>query len=194
MRKQTSAKPSKEKIAEHFREIMLELGLNAVTDPSLKGTPDRVAKMYVDELFAGLDPDNYPDITTFPNDKKYDQMLVERNAIIYSNCEHHFVPIVGKVHMAYIPGDVLLGLSKFMRIANYYARRPQVQERLTQEIAEALKKILKTESVAVIIEADHYCCRMRGVLDASSSTVTTHLGGRFMMPEVRKELFDTIKL
>ena len=185
--------PSKKKIATHFRAIMEELGLD-LKDESLKGTPDRVAKMYVNEFCSGLDPKNEPRIAVFPNDKKYNQMLVEKNIVLHSMCEHHFVPIVGKCHIAYIPGSTLIGLSKLIRVANYFARRPQLQERLTQDIADFLKEKLDTEDVAVIIDADHFCCRIRGVRDASSSTVTTHLGGRFMLPEVRRELFDSIKL
>lgn len=186
-------KPNKELISSKFAEIMIELGLD-LNDPSLKGTPDRVAKMYINEFCSGLDLDNEPKITVFPNDKKYDQMLVEKNITIYSMCEHHFVPIIGKCHIAYIPGGKLIGLSKLIRVATFFARKPQLQERLTQEIADYLKEKLDTNDVAVIIDADHYCCRIRGVQDPTSSTVTTHLGGRFRMPEVRKELFDTIKL
>ena len=185
--------PNKSKIAKHFKAIMEELGLD-LKDESLKGTPDRVAKMYVDEFCSGLDVKNEPKIKVFPNDKNYDQMLVEKNITLHSMCEHHFVPIVGKCHIAYIPGNTLIGLSKLIRVANYFARRPQLQERLTQDIADFLKEKLHTEDVAVIIDADHFCCKIRGVRDATSSTVTNHLGGRFRMPEVRKELFDSIRL
>jgi len=168
----------KEKIAYLFGEIMDILGLD-LTDDSLKGTPKRVAKMYVDEIFSGLNPKNKPKIALFDNKYKYNQMLVEKNITFYSNCEHHFVPIIGKAHVAYISSGKVIGLSKLNRIVQYYAKRPQVQERLTNQIAEDLKAILQTDDVAVIIDAKHLCVSSRGVKDDTSSTVTTYYGGAF---------------
>ena len=186
-------KPNKKKIAEHFAGIMTELGLD-LKDESLKGTPDRVAKMYVNEFCSGLNEDNEPKITTFPNDKEYNQMLVEKNITIYSMCEHHFVPIVGKCHIAYIPGRKVIGLSKLIRVAQFFSRKPQLQERLTQEIAEYLSEKLGTADIAVIIDAEHFCCKIRGAQDPNSSTVTSHIGGKFLNGDVRRELFDILKI
>ena len=145
-----------DRIRFHFAEIMTVLGLD-LNDESLRDTPNRVAKMYVKEVFSGLDPDNFPSISLFKNNYKYNQMLLERNITFYSYCEHHFVPIIGKAHVAYVPEKYVIGLSKLNRIVQYFSRRPQVQERLTEQIAESLKKHLQTESVAVVIEADHLC-------------------------------------
>lgn len=180
------------KISEHYKQIMELLGLD-LKDPSLKGTPDRVAKMYLEDLCKGLYEDT-PRIAIFPNDGKYDQMLVERNITMHSVCEHHFVPIVGKVHVAYIPDKNVIGLSKLIRIVQHVSARPQLQERLTQDIANTLKKVLETENVAVVVEAVHFCCNIRGAKDPNASTVTSYLGGDFRTPEVRKELYDNIKL
>ena len=176
-----------EQIAEHFRSIMDILGLD-LTDDSLSGTPYRVAKMYVKEIFSGLNPENRPDTKLFDNKYKYGEMLVEKDISFYSNCEHHFVPIIGKAHIAYISSGKVVGLSKLNRIVRYYAKRPQVQERLTVQIAEDLKKALQTEDVAVIIDAKHLCVSMRGVEDTSSATVTSFYGGKFQDPTVRQEL------
>lgn len=165
-------------IAEHFHEIMQLLGLD-LTDDSLKGTPNRVAKMYVQEWFRGLDPKHRPDVKLFDNRYGYQQMLVEKDITVFSCCEHHFVPIMGKAHVAYLPGEHVVGLSKLNRVVQYYARRPQVQERLTRQIAEELKHSLRTESVAVLIEADHLCVMSRGVNDTGSSTLTAEYGGLF---------------
>jgi GTP cyclohydrolase IA len=173
-------------IAWHFSEIMKTLGLD-LNDDSLKGTPSRVAEMFVNEVFSGLDPANKPDITLFENKFGYRQMLVERDIKVHSFCEHHFVPIIGKAHVAYIPGEHVIGLSKLNRIVDYYARRPQVQERLTEQIAAELKDALKTEDVAVMIEADHMCVIMRGVKDEGSSTTTASYHGQFLEKEVRNE-------
>ena len=173
-----SDEEKKEKIALLFGEIMDVMGLDR-TDDSLQGTPKRVAKMYIDEIFSGLNPDNKPKIALFENKYKYNQMLVEKNITFYSNCEHHFVPIIGKAHVAYISSGKVIGLSKLNRIVQYYAKRPQVQERLTNQIAEDLKAILQTEDVAVIIDAKHLCVSSRGVKDDTSSTVTTYYGGAF---------------
>lgn len=181
----------KVKIAFHFYKIMHTLGLD-MTDDSLKGTPQRVAKMYIDEIFSGLNPANKPSIALFDNKYQYNQMLVEKDITFYSNCEHHFVPIIGKAHVAYISSGKVIGLSKLNRIVQYYAKRPQVQERLTNQIAEELKIILHTEDVAVIIEAKHLCVSSRGIKDDSSSTVTSYYGGSFSGSEKLKELHNYI--
>lgn len=168
----------KQRISILFSEIMDVMGLD-LTDDSLQGTPDRVAKMYIDEIFSGLDPKNKPKIALFENKYQYNQMLVEKNITFYSNCEHHFVPIIGKAHIAYKSSGKVIGLSKLNRIVQYYARRPQVQERLTNQIANELKTVLETEDVAVIIDAKHLCVSSRGVKDDTSATVTTYYGGEF---------------
>lgn len=168
----------KEKIAHHFKEIMETLGLD-LSDDSLKGTPDRVAKMYVEEIFSGLNPTNKPKIALFENKYQYDQMLVEKDILLYSNCEHHFLPIYGKAHVAYISNGKVIGLSKLNRLVNYFAKRPQVQERLTMQIGEELKSILKTEDVAILIEAKHLCVSSRGIQDDHSSTITSFYSGQF---------------
>jgi GTP cyclohydrolase I len=180
-----------ELIAKHFEEIMLVLGLDLEND-SLKGTPKRVAKMYVKEIFKGLNPDNKPAITLFENDYNYNQMLVEKDIKVNSNCEHHFVPIIGKAHVAYISSGKVIGLSKINRIVDYFSRRPQVQERLTMQIAEELKKCLDTEDVAVVIEADHMCVSLRGIKDQSSSTTTSSFHGKFLDKETRSEFLGYI--
>jgi GTP cyclohydrolase I len=173
-----SDKEKKEKIAFLFAEIMDTLGLD-LNDDSLKGTPMRVAKMYVDEIFSGLNPANKPSIALFDNKYQYDQMLVEKNISFYSNCEHHFVPIIGKAHVAYISSGKVIGLSKLNRIVQYFAKRPQVQERLTMQIGKELERVLGTKDVAVIIDAKHLCVSSRGIKDESSSTVTSYYGGAF---------------
>ncbi|SHN01518.1 GTP cyclohydrolase I FolE [Polaribacter sp. KT 15] len=181
----------KDKIASLFSEIMDVMGLD-LTDDSLKGTPKRVAKMYIDEIFSGLNPANKPKIALFDNKYQYNQMLVEKNITFYSNCEHHFVPIIGKAHVAYISSGKVIGLSKLNRIVQYYAKRPQVQERLTNQIAEELKAILNTEDVAVIIDAKHLCVSSRGVKDDTSATVTSYFGGKFNHQEKIVELQNTL--
>ncbi|RED42890.1 GTP cyclohydrolase I [Winogradskyella eximia] len=168
----------KERISILFSEIMDVIGLD-LTDDSLQGTPDRVAKMYIEEIFSGLDPKNKPKVALFDNKYQYNQMLVEKNITFYSNCEHHFVPIIGKAHIAYKSSGKVIGLSKLNRIVQYYARRPQVQERLTNQIANELKTVLETEDVAVIIDAKHLCVSSRGIQDDTSTTVTTYYGGEF---------------
>lgn len=173
-----SDEEKKEKIAGLFEQIMDVMGLD-LTDDSLSGTPKRVAKMYIDEIFSGLNPDNKPKIALFDNKYQYNQMLVEKNITFYSNCEHHFVPIIGKAHVAYISSGKVIGLSKLNRIVQYYAKRPQVQERLTNQIAMELKSILNTEDVAVIIDAKHLCVSSRGIKDDTSATVTSYYGGVF---------------
>lgn len=186
-----SDEEKKERIAILFEEIMDIMGLD-LTDDSLKGTPQRVAKMYIDEIFSGLNPKNKPKVALFDNKYQYNQMLVEKNITFYSNCEHHFVPIIGKAHVAYISSGKVIGLSKLNRIVQYYAKRPQVQERLTNQIAEELKNILETEDVAVIIDAKHLCVSSRGVKDDTSSTVTTYYGGRFNSSQKINELHNYI--
>ncbi len=168
----------KEKISDLFAQIMDVMGLD-LTDDSLKGTPNRVAKMYIEEIFSGLNPANKPKVALFDNKYQYNQMLVEKNITFYSNCEHHFVPIIGKAHIAYISSGKVIGLSKLNRIVQYYAKRPQVQERLTNQIAVDLAKILETEDIAVIIDAKHLCVSSRGIKDDTSATVTSYYGGVF---------------
>jgi len=182
----------KDKIADLFAEIMDVMGLD-LSDDSLKGTPKRVAKMYIDEIFSGLNPENKPKIALFENKYQYNQMLVEKNIQFYSNCEHHFVPIFGKVHVAYISSGKVIGLSKINRIVQYFANRPQVQERLTNQIALELSNILETEDVAVIIDAKHLCVASRGIKDDSSATVTSYYGGVFTKSEKIAELQNYLK-
>ncbi|MEX6626385.1 GTP cyclohydrolase I FolE [Tenacibaculum salmonis] len=177
----------KEKISDLFAQIMDVMGLD-LTDDSLKGTPNRVAKMYIDEVFSGLNPANKPKIALFDNKYQYNQMLVEKNITFYSNCEHHFVPIIGKAHIAYVSSGKVIGISKLNRIVQYYAKRPQVQERLTNQIATDLKAILDTENIAVIIDAKHLCVSSRGVKDDASATVTSFYGGVFNTSEKITEL------
>jgi GTP cyclohydrolase I len=183
----------KTKIAILFEEIMDVMGLD-LTDDSLKGTPERVAKMYIDEIFSGLNPENKPKITLFDNKYQYNQMLVEKDITFYSNCEHHFVPIIGKAHISYISSGKVIGLSKLNRIVQYYAKRPQVQERLTNQIAEELKGILGTDDVAVIIDAKHLCVSSRGIKDDTSATVTAFYGGAFNTSAKIAELQNYLKL
>lgn len=180
-------------IERHFKGIMETLGLD-LTDDSLKGTPHRVAKMYVKEIFSGLNPDNKPKATLFENKYKYKQMLVEKEISFYSNCEHHFVPIFGKAHVAYISNGRVIGLSKLNRIVQYFAKRPQVQERLTMQIATELQKILKTEDVAVLMDAKHLCVSSRGVQDHNSATVTSFYGGKFQEETTRQEFLKYLGL
>jgi len=180
-----------DKIEHHFRQIMDTLGLD-LTDDSLRGTPQRVAKMYVKEIFSGLNPENKPSYKLFENKYQYNEMLVEKDISFYSNCEHHFVPIIGKAHVAYISNGKVIGLSKINRIVQYYAKRPQVQERLTVQIAEDLKRILQTDDVAILIDARHLCVSMRGVEDTSSSTVTSHYSGKFREDQTRNEFLKYI--
>jgi GTP cyclohydrolase I len=182
-----------ELIEKHFTEIMHVLGLD-LTDDSLRGTPRRVAKMYVQEIFSGLDPKNRPHIKLFENKYKYEQMLVEKDITFYSNCEHHFVPIFGKAHVAYISSGKVIGLSKINRIVQYFAKRPQVQERLTQQIGNELKQILETEHVAVVIDAAHLCVSSRGIQDVNSSTVTSFYSGKFSEEQSRNEFLEYITL
>jgi GTP cyclohydrolase I len=180
-------------ISQHFKSIMHILGLD-LNDDSLKGTPERVGKMFVKEIFSGLDPKNKPELTLFENKYHYNEMLVEKGITLYSNCEHHFVPIVGKAHIAYVSSGTVIGLSKLNRLVNYYAKRPQVQERLTNQIATALKEALNTEDVAVIIDAVHLCVSSRGIQDTNSSTVTARYSGKFCDERVKAEFFSLLNL
>lgn len=174
-------------IEAHFREIMNILGLD-LTDDSLKGSPRRVAKMYVNETFSGLNPVNKPSATLFENKFQYNQMLVEKDITLHSYCEHHFVPIIGRAHIAYISSGKVIGLSKLNRIVQFFAKRPQVQERLTMQIANELREVLETDDVAVIIDAKHLCVSTRGVNDVNSSTITAAYHGKFEDEATRQEL------
>ncbi|MDP5061576.1 GTP cyclohydrolase I FolE [Maribacter spongiicola] len=182
-----------ERIRENVREIMLTLGLD-LTDDSLKGTPNRVAKMYVNEIFGGLSPARKPKASTFDNKYKYGEMLVEKNITLYSTCEHHLLPIVGRAHVAYISNGTVVGLSKMNRIVDYYAKRPQVQERLNIQIVRELQKALGTEDVACVIDAKHLCVNSRGIRDIESSTVTAEYGGKFKEELVRREFLNYLNL
>ena len=178
-------------IEDKFKEIMEIMGLD-LSDDSLSGTPKRVAKMYIKEIFSGLNPDNKPKIALFDNKYKYNEMLVEKDITFYSNCEHHFVPIIGKAHVAYISSGKVIGLSKINRIVDYYSKRPQVQERLTVQIANELKEILETEDVAIVIDAEHLCVSSRGVKDVNSSTITAQFHGQFKNEATRNEFLTYI--
>lgn len=181
-----------EVIEKHFTKIMEALGLD-LTDDSLQDTPKRVAKMYVNEIFWGLDYDAFPKCTAVDNKMKYDEMVVERNINVQSNCEHHFVVIDGLATVGYIPNQKVLGLSKINRIVEYFAKRPQIQERLTEQVFHALQAILETDSVAVVVDAQHYCVKSRGVEDTGSYTVTSKLGGVFKSdPSVRTEFMNIV--
>ncbi len=173
-----SDKEKIEKIQTHFYAIMETLGLD-MTDDSLQGTPKRVAKMFVNEIFSGLHPEKAPNMSTFENKYKYNQMLVEKDITVYSTCEHHFLPIVGRAHIGYISNGRVVGLSKMNRVVDYYAKRPQVQERLTMQIVKTMQEALGTKDVACVIDAKHLCVNSRGIRDIESSTVTAELGGRF---------------
>ncbi len=178
-------------IEKRFREIMEILQLD-LEDHSLKDTPARVAKMYVKEFFSGLNSDNKPSVSLFSNKYNYREMLVEKNITLFSTCEHHFVPITGKVHIAYFPNENLIGLSKLNRIVQYYAKRPQQQEKLTVQIAEELMNILGTEDVAVFIEADHLCVKARGINDVNSVTCTSHYSGNFLNVNIKMEFLASL--
>ena len=165
-----------------------------LTDDSLGGTPRRVAKAFVKELFGGLNPKNKPGLSTFQNTYKYGEMLVEKNIVVYSTCEHHLLPIVGRAHVAYISKGNVIGLSKMNRIVDHFAKRPQVQERLTMQVVQALQEALGTEDVACVIDAKHLCVNSRGIKDIESSTVTAEYGGVFKNKETKREFLDYIKL
>ncbi|NME68541.1 GTP cyclohydrolase I FolE [Flammeovirga aprica] len=179
-------------IQEYFSGIMKTLGLD-LSDDSLKGTPYRYAKMYVKELFSGLDPKNKPSLSVFDNKYQYDKMLIEKNITFSSACEHHFLPIVGKAHIAYISSGKVIGISKINRIVEYYGKRPQVQERMTLQVYNELKEALKTESIIVVVDAEHLCVSSRGVKDKTSSTVTMEYGGKFNDVSYREEFLRLLK-
>ena len=180
-------------IEKDVTSILDTLGMD-LTDDSLKGTPKRVAKMFVNEIFSGLNPKNMPNPSTFENKYKYNEMLVEKNITLYSCCEHHLLPIVGRAHVAYISNGTVIGLSKMNRIVDYYAKRPQVQERLTIQVVKALQDALNTDDVACVIDAKHLCVNMRGIRDIESSTVTAEFGGAFKKPDVKKEFLGYLNL
>ena len=182
-----------ELIQKDVKHILETLGMD-LTDDSLKGTPLRVAKMYVNEIFGGLHPDKKPKASVFENKYKYGEMLVEKNITVYSTCEHHLLPIVGRAHIAYISNGTVVGLSKMNRIVDYYAKRPQVQERMTMQIVKELQKALNTDDVACVVDAKHLCVNSRGIRDIESSTVTSEFGGKFKEAAVRREFLDYIKL
>lgn len=180
-------------IQKDVESIMDTLGLD-LTDDSLRGTPGRVAKMFVKEIFGGLLPENKPNASVFDNNYKYGEMLVEKNIVLYSTCEHHLLPIVGKAHVAYISSGKVVGLSKMNRIVDYYAKRPQVQERLTMQIVQELQQVMGTKDVACVIDAKHLCVNSRGIKDIESSTVTCEFGGKFKEESVKREFLDYINL
>jgi len=179
-------------IEKHFKIIMEEMGLD-MTDDSLKGTPHRVAKMFIQEIFSGLNPANKPKISVFENSYHYDKMLVEANISFNSTCEHHFLPIIGKAHIGYVSNGKVIGLSKLNRIVDYFARRPQVQERMIMQIFNELKTVLNTEDVIVVVEAEHLCVSSRGIKDSSSYTSTIQYGGIFNEKENRNDFFNLMK-
>ena len=182
-----------ERIKKDVENNLDTLGID-LTDDSLKGTPNRVAKMFVKEIFGGLNPAKKPSSSTFENKYKYNEMLVEKNIVVYSTCEHHLLPIYGRAHIGYISNGTVVGLSKMNRIVEYFAKRPQVQERLTIQIVRELQKVLNTENVACIIDAKHMCVNSRGIKDIDSSTVTAEFGGKFKEDNVRKEFLEYIQL
>jgi len=182
-----------ERIQAHFSEIMKTLGLD-LTDDSLKGTPKRVAKMYVKEVFNGLNPANKPEARTFTNNYDYSDVVIEKNIQVNSFCEHHFLPFIGKAHVAYISKGKVIGLSKINRLVDYYSRRPQVQERLTLQIADAISDAMNTDDVAVYIDSKHFCVSMRGIKDHASSTITSEFRGAFKEKEVQQKFIDFIRI
>lgn len=182
-----------ERIKKDVENILNTLGMD-LTDDSLKGTPNRVAKMFVKEIFGGLNPAKKPSASTFDNNYKYGEMLVEKNITLYSTCEHHLLPIIGRAHIGYISNGTVVGLSKMNRIVDYFAKRPQVQERLTMQIVQELQKVLGTDSVACVIDAKHLCVNSRGIRDIESSTVTSEFGGKFKEEQTRREFLNYIQL
>jgi GTP cyclohydrolase I len=182
-----------EAIKKDVESILQTLGMD-LTDDSIKGTPNRVAKMFVKEIFGGLNPQRKPKSSTFDNNYKYGEMLVEKNITVYSTCEHHLLPIIGRAHVAYISNGKVIGLSKMNRIVEYYAKRPQVQERLTMQVVQELQRALCTQDVACVIDAKHLCVNSRGIKDIESSTVTSEFGGKFKDPQIKREFLDYIQL
>ena len=187
----SSSQGKKQKIAYHFKKIMEVLDLD-LSDDSLIDTPDRVAKMYVDELFSGLNKNNQPEVSKFENSYNYKGIILEKNIQLYSMCEHHFVPIIGKAHVAYLANEKIIGLSKINRIVSYFSKRPQVQEKLTVQIVNYLKKVLETENVACVIEAQHLCVSMRGIKDETSLTTTAEFSGKFLESTVKNEFLTLL--
>lgn len=192
VKKELSTEEQIKEIEYYFSKIMEALGLD-VSSPNLVETPKRVAYMYVKEVFKGLYPENKPAIKIFPNDAEYSGMVLHKNINVYSFCEHHFLPFVGYAHIAYFPNDNVIGLSKLNRIVEYYSRRPQLQERLTQQIAEEVKESLQTEDVAVWVEAEHFCVKIRGIQHHNSKTVTSYFGGKFKDKQIQDEFMKKIK-
>lgn len=182
-----------ERIQESVKDILITLGMD-LTDDSLQGTPKRVAKAFVKELFMGLNPKNQPKASTFDNNYNYEEMLIEKNIIVYSTCEHHLLPIVGRAHVAYISNGKVIGLSKMNRIVDYFAKRPQVQERLTMQVVQFMQEALGTKDVACVIDAKHLCVNSRGIKDIESSTITCEFGGKFKNKETKQEFLDYLKL
>jgi GTP cyclohydrolase I len=186
----------KEKIAKieaSVKDILHTLGMD-LTDDSLQGTPKRVAKAFINEMFMGLDPKNKPKASTFDNNYNYGEMLVEKNIVVYSTCEHHLLPIIGRAHVAYISDGKVIGLSKMNRIVEYFSKRPQVQERLTMQIVQAMQEALETQDVACVIDAKHLCVNSRGIKDIESSTVTSEFGGKFKEKETKKEFLQYLQM
>ncbi len=181
------------RIEESVKDILITLGMD-LTDDSMQGTPKRVAKAYVNELFMGLNPNNMPKASTFDNNYNYGEMLVEKNIVVYSTCEHHLLPIIGRAHVAYISDGKVIGLSKMNRIVEYFSKRPQVQERLTMQIVQAMQQALGTDDVACIVDAKHLCVNSRGIKDIESSTVTAEFGGKFKDKEIKREFLDYVKM
>ena len=181
------------KIQESVKDILHSLGMD-LTDDSLQGTPKRVAKAFVNEIFMGLNPKNKPSASTFENNYNYGEMLVEKNIVVYSTCEHHLLPIVGRAHVAYISDGKVIGLSKMNRIVEYFSKRPQVQERLTMQVVQAMQEALGTQDVACVIDAKHLCVNSRGIKDIESSTVTAEFGGKFKEKDTKREFLDYLKL
>ncbi|MFC4269136.1 MULTISPECIES: GTP cyclohydrolase I FolE [Polaribacter] len=181
------------KIQESVKDILHTLGMD-LTDDSLQGTPKRVAKAFVNEIFMGLNPKNKPSASTFENNYNYGEMLVEKNIVVYSTCEHHLLPIVGRAHVAYISDGKVIGLSKMNRIVEYFSKRPQVQERLTMQVVQAMQEALGTQDVACVIDAKHLCVNSRGIKDIESSTVTAEFGGKFKEKDTKREFLDYLKL
>ena len=181
------------RIQESVKDILTTLGMD-LEDDSLKGTPKRVAKAFVNELFMGLNPENKPSASTFENKYNYSEMLVEKNIVVYSTCEHHLLPIVGRAHVAYISNGKVIGLSKMNRIVEYYAKRPQVQERLTMQVVQAMQEALGNDDVACVIDAKHLCVNSRGIKDIDSSTITAEFGGKFKNKETKQEFLEYLKM
>ncbi len=182
-----------ERIQESVKDILITLGMD-LTDDSMQGTPKRVAKSFVNEIFMGLNPANMPKASTFENNYNYGEMLVEKNIVVYSTCEHHLLPIIGRAHVAYISDGKVIGLSKMNRIVEYFSKRPQVQERLTMQVVQAMQEALGTQDVACVIDAKHLCVNSRGIKDIESSTVTAEFGGKFKEKDTKREFLDYLKM